>query len=138
MISKNEPLLVQYELVWKNIEYLDSNILKIVGLYGVLIGAFLSKWNSFYDKPYSSSLLIIIISIIFILLLSRTASMIKEQVETLKSIENLIDSNDEKSVIKSAFASTFSKGLKISFLSVVSISILSITIVLSLLLKETI
>jgi len=36
IIDRNEALWVQYELVWKNIEYLDNNILKIVGLYGVL------------------------------------------------------------------------------------------------------
>lgn len=41
MKNTNEPLIVQYELVWKNIEYLDDNILKIVGLYGVLIGVFI-------------------------------------------------------------------------------------------------
>lgn len=134
MTDTNEPLLIQYELVWKNIEYLDSNILKIVSLYGVLIGAFLSKFESFYDKPYLSSLLIFIISFIFILLLNRTASMIGEQVETLKNIENLI----EKNVLKNAFASTFSKGLKISLLSMISITLLSGSIILSLLFKMNI
>jgi hypothetical protein len=131
MRNQDEPLLIQYELVWKNIEYLDSNILKIVSLYGGLIGVFLSKLDSFYDKAYLSSLLILAISLIFILQLKRTASMIEEQVKTLKDIESLIDNN----VFKNAFANTFSKGLKISSLSIISITLLSVSVIFSLLFK---
>lgn len=136
MKNTNEPLIVQYELVWKNIEYLDDNILKIVGLYGVLIGAFLSKFESFYNKVYSASLLVFIVSFIFVLLLKRTASMIKEQVETLLEIEKAMELENQK-IVKNAFASNFSKGLKISLLSIISIIILSFTLIISLSLKLT-
>jgi len=129
--ESNEPLLVQYEMLWKNIEYLDSGIFKVIGLYGVLEGALLANLEKFHNYPYSSAILIIIISGIFILLLHRTSKLAAIQAEKIRTVEQKMSDTFKDRVVPSLFPTQYGKGMTTSLVSIMGIILMTgITVIL--------
>jgi len=119
--DSNEPLLVQYEMLWKNIEYLDSGIFKVIGLYSVLEGALLANIEKFHNHPYSSAILIIIISGIFILLLHRTSKLAAIQAEKIRTVEQKMSDTFKDRIAPNLFPAQYGKGMTTSLVSIMGI-----------------
>ncbi len=85
-----EHLDSKYTALWRQFEYQDSNIFKLVNIYFVIAGLFLANIDTFSKTPEFSALLVFITGAVFCLLLYRTSELLKEVKMTLRKVDDEI------------------------------------------------
>lgn len=123
--NKDSVILKQYELICRNVEYLDSNLLKIIGGFSVIDAALLANVNKFKNTHFFISVLIVVVGLLFCLMLKRTADLIEVQMKTIHSLEQRMRTEDR------ILPSVFGRGMSISTVSIVGILIITVITVIS-------
>ncbi len=113
-------LLKQYEMAFKNVEYLDSYVTKSMAIYIVFIGAIITNIEKL--SPIPKMMIPIIIFVVFVsaflyLVLYRISRLIEQQINSAQAIEEYFK---EHSLSQEAFSPIpvfWGKGMSTSRLS---------------------
>jgi hypothetical protein len=125
-------LTKQFELLWKHLEYHDSNIFKIMSIYFAFSGLFVAKINLFENAPILASILVAIVSVIFSLLLIRTSSLLTEFKKKIQEIDEIITEKYGANVIKSIPDNYIESKLRTSQISAITIPIFALIVIFNL------
>ncbi|WP_148040306.1 hypothetical protein [Marichromatium sp. AB31] len=73
-----DQLCHQYDALWKHLEYIDSHVFKLVGIYLIFTGALLAKAELFQETKALSAIFVLIIGMIFFVFLHRISRLLQE------------------------------------------------------------
>ena len=108
MEESTEIALKKYEIVARNIEFLDGWVMKITTIYGVFIVAVLANLEFITDYPAPSVTLLTImlgaIGVIFLLLLWRIDDLMKKSRNTMANLEHFFGDVSEHEAIDKSWA----------------------------------
>jgi hypothetical protein len=125
-------LTKQFELLWKHLEYHDSNIFKIMSIYFAFSGLFVAKINLFENAPILASILVAIVSVIFSLLLIRTSSLLTEFKKKIQEIDEIMTEQYGANIIKSIPDNYIESKLRTSQISAITIPIFALIVIFNL------
>ena len=77
----------QFECLWKHLEYTDTYVLKILGIYFAFSGLFVANINLFKGKELLASVLVSLASVVFATLLYRISMLLTELKNNIRSID---------------------------------------------------
>ena len=129
--GKLSVLLGQYGVVWKNIEYLDSTLFKVIGLYSVLSGALLANVDKFSNFPLILPIFTAGVGLICFLMLKRTTALIDLQVQTIHNLEAEMAKIEAEIQVQGTFPRIFGKGMRISTIGMVGILFMTIVSIIA-------
>ena len=115
----------QYTMLWKHLEYLDSNVFKLLNIFFVFSGILVVNIGKFLESPLSSALLVLMVGIVFSVLLYRTSELLTEIKTKIKDID------EEKSKLHKlekfdSIPEKYMNGLRTSKVGWLSISIFTV------------
>ncbi len=122
----------QFEVLWKHLEYHDSNIFKIMSIYFAFSGLFVAKINQFDNIPILASILVAIVSVIFSLLLVRTSKLLTEFKNKIQEIDIIIKEQHGANIIMSMPENYIENKLRTSQVSAISIPVFALFVIFNL------
>jgi len=131
---ENELVLLQYDIVWRKVEYLDSYIPKSMAVYSVFIAAVITNTERIIAHSKTVPFVVVFIlcvSVFHYLILMRIASLVEIQIDTAKSIEAHFEAQNLASF--SPVPSKWGKGISTSRVSRLGITGLASLAVFALL-----
>lgn len=77
----------QFECLWKHLEYTDTYVLRILGIYFAFSGLFVANIGLFKDKALLASILALVVSAVFSVLLYRISTLLTELKKNIRRID---------------------------------------------------
>jgi hypothetical protein len=77
----------QYEVLWKHLEYVDSHVFKLIGMYLIFVGALIAKIELFLNSKAISSIFVILVGLVFFVFLHRVSRLLQALKKNIKEID---------------------------------------------------
>ncbi|MEO1236179.1 MAG: hypothetical protein AAFX76_05255 [Planctomycetota bacterium] len=125
---KTEIVFKKYEAICRSIEYLDSYVTKILGVYAIFAGFVVSNTGILFRSRLLSAVFIALVTTIAYLMLSRISRLIDMHITSVRAIEEQLASTSKDPQTISTFPDLWGRGLstsKVARWGIVSIGLFS-------------